>query len=62
MADSTGYYKMINDSTGEEYYVSCNYPIKAEMLCEFLGLEGYHAESISEEEYRSETCDDCEGD
>ena len=59
MADLTRYYKIINDSTGDELYAKCNLPVKAEKLCDILGVEGYHAESISKEEYDSEA-NDCE--
>lgn len=53
------YYKIININTGGELYATCDLPVKAEKLCEMLGLDGYRAEAISKEEYFAE---DDEGD
>lgn len=52
------YYKFINIRTGDDYYAKCDLPVKAEKLCEILGLKGYRAEAISKEEYYSEVGDD----
>ncbi len=52
------YYKIINDNTGYEVYAECDLPFKADKLCEFLGLDGYHAETISKEEYYAEVDDE----
>ena len=38
---SEWYYKIINISTGDDYYAKCNLPIKADRLCDIVGLEGY---------------------
>lgn len=45
------YYKIINISTGDDYYAKCDLPVKADKLCKILGLDGYRAETISKEEY-----------
>lgn len=52
------YYKIINDNTGFEVYVKCDLNFKEDKLCEFLGLDGYHAEAISKEEYYAEADDE----
>ncbi len=57
MADKY-YYRIINISTGDDYYAKCDLDFKADKLCEFLGLDGYRAESISKEEYDSEADDE----
>lgn len=48
------YYKIIDNETGElECYVKANLPIKAEKLCEILGIaDEFYAEEITEKEYR----------
>ena len=48
------YYKIIDISTGDEFYAKCDLPVKADKLCEILGLDGYRAEAISKEEYFAE--------
>lgn len=53
MADEY-YYRIINISTGDDYYAKCDLPVKADKLCEILGLDGYRAETISKEEYYAE--------
>lgn len=53
MADEY-YYRIINISTGDDYYAKCDLPVKADKLCEILGLDGYRAEVISKEEYYAE--------
>lgn len=53
------YYKIINESTGEDFYAECSLPVKAEKVCDILELDGYRAEAISKEEYDAE---DDEGD
>ena len=50
MADEY-YYRIININTGDDYYAKCDLPVKADKLCEILGLDGYRAEVISKEEY-----------
>lgn len=53
MADEY-YYRIINISTGDDYYAKCDLPVKADKLCEILGLDGYRAEVISKKEYYAE--------
>ena len=55
------YYKIKHKGTQEELYAKCDLPVKAEKLCEILGLDEFTAEIISKEEYDRET-DDEEGD
>ena len=57
MADEY-YYRIININTGDDYYAKCDLPIKANKLCEILGLDGYRAEAISKEEYFAEVDDE----
>lgn len=55
------YYKIKHKGTGEEFYAKCDLPVKAEKLCEILGLDEFTAEIISKEEYDRETDDEEEG-
>lgn len=55
---SEWYYKIINIKTGNDYYAKCNLPVKADRLCDILGIKGYRAESISKEEYYLEVGDE----
>ena len=48
------YSKIIDISTGDEFYAKCDLPVKVDKLCEILGLDGYRAEAISKEEYFAE--------
>lgn len=49
------YYKIINNETGKtECYVKVSWHIKPEALCYVLGLEGYYAVEITEDEYEEE--------
>lgn len=57
MADEY-YYRIINISTGDDYYAKCDLPVKANKLCEILGLDDYRAEAISKEEYFAEVDDE----
>lgn len=52
------YYRIININTGDDYYAKCDLNFKADKLCEFLGIDGYRAESISKEEYYTEPGDE----
>lgn len=46
------YYKIINNETGKtECYAKVLGHIKPEDLCDVLGLEGYYAVEITEDEY-----------
>lgn len=49
------YYKIKHKETSEEFYATCEMPIKAEKICEVLGLEDYTAEIVTKEEYERET-------
>lgn len=51
MPEQEWYYRIIEISTGEQYLSKANAPVKAEKLCELLGLDGYTAEGITKEEY-----------
>lgn len=51
------YYKITHKETGDIYFGSCELPIKAEKLCEVLGLDDYTAEVVTEEEYERQTVD-----
>lgn len=55
-AEEKYYYKLINDETGEvECYISIDFPFKKEKVCEYLCLDGFHAEYCTKEEYFNET-------
>ncbi len=56
--DEQYYYKIINTKTGDDYYAKCDLPVKADKLCELLGLNDYRAETISKEEYYAEADDE----
>ncbi len=48
------YYKLINKSTGEEFYSKTDAPVSKEKLLSFYKLsDGYTVEQITKEEYES---------
>lgn len=54
--EKSWYYKIINDETNEvECYTKVSVHIKAEKLCELIGIEGCHAVEITEDEYKEES-------
>lgn len=55
MTTQKWYYKIIDNETGEtECYAEFSGHIKAEALCDVLGLEGYYAVEITKDEYEEE--------
>ena len=53
------YYKIVNDNTGSvEWYVSVDVPVQDDKVCEVLGIDGHHAESIAKEEFDRQLIDE----
>ena len=52
------YYEITDTITGEALLVKASLPIKQEKLCDFLGLDGCTAVSVTKEYYEENVDDD----
>ena len=52
------YYEIINSNNETVFYVSIDLPIKEEKVCSILGLDGFSAKMITQDEYEKNTDDE----